>query len=318
MKMTKLFPNFLTIIVLILALSSCAFNEAGSNGNSLSDGAGVNDHEADSDGDGLSDDAEMKDHKTDPLNPDTDDDGIIDGQEILGYNTDTDPLSADTDEDGLSDGMEVTKYNTDPLSADTDEDGLTDGEEINSFNTDPLAADSDGDGLIDGAEVFYRNNRVSEDRIESRSLGKEFNRGNDDAESLAEPTPEQQAAAEQARQDSLHEVARAEEAARQEALRKQAEAERTALNYDEDGMFVVQLSAWRSADKAETRKSYWIDQGFEHSSVVEVGDQSTGEIWYRVRIGTFANKQDASKAVTLLKDDYNTKGWNYHLNDAEL
>ncbi|MDR9387501.1 MAG: SPOR domain-containing protein [Balneolaceae bacterium] len=139
----------------------------------------------------------------------------------------------------------------------------------------------------------------------------------DDAESLAEPTPEQQAAAEQARQDSLQEVARAEEAARQEALRQQAEAERTTLNYDDEGMFVVQLSAWRSADKAETMKSYWVDQGFENSSVVEVGDPSTGEIWYRVRIGTFANEQDASKAVTLLMDDHSTEGWAYHLDDAE-
>jgi cell division protein FtsN len=131
-----------------------------------------------------------------------------------------------------------------------------------------------------------------------------------------EPTAEQLAAAEQARQDSLQEVARAEEAARQEALRQQVEAERTTLNYDEEGMFVVQLSAWRSADKAETMQSYWVDAGFENASVIEVGDESTGEIWYRVRLGRFASEQDASKAVTLLMDDHSTEGWVYHLEDA--
>ena len=132
----------------------------------------------------------------------------------------------------------------------------------------------------------------------------------------SEPTAELQAAAEQARQDSLQEVARVEEAARQRALRQQVEAERTTLSYDEKGMYVVQLSAWRSADKAETMKSYWVDAGFENASVIEVGDESTGEIWYRVRLGRFANEQDANKAVTLLMDDYSTEGWVYHLEDA--
>ncbi|MDA0671156.1 MAG: SPOR domain-containing protein [Bacteroidetes bacterium] len=131
-----------------------------------------------------------------------------------------------------------------------------------------------------------------------------------------EPTAEQQAAAEQARQDSLQEVARAEEAARQEALRQQVEAERTTLNYDDEGMFVVQLSAWRSSDKAETMKSHWTESGFENASVIEVGDEATGEIWYRVRLGRFANEQDAAKAVTLLMDDHSTEGWVYHLEDA--
>jgi cell division protein FtsN len=131
-----------------------------------------------------------------------------------------------------------------------------------------------------------------------------------------EPTAEQQAAAEQARQDSLQEVARAEEAARQEALRQQVEAERTTLNYDDEGMYVVQLSAWRSADKAQTMQSYWVDAGFENASVIEVGDESTGEIWYRVRLGRFANEQEADKAVTLLMDDHSTEGWVYHLEDA--
>lgn len=138
----------------------------------------------------------------------------------------------------------------------------------------------------------------------------------DQPASESTPTPEEVAAIEQAREDSLQAVARAEEAARQEALRQQIEAERTTLSYDDEGMFVVQLSAWRSAEKAETMQSYWVDAGFENASVIEVGDESTGEIWYRVRLGRFATEQDASKAVTLLMDDHSTEGWVYHLNDA--
>jgi cell division protein FtsN len=138
----------------------------------------------------------------------------------------------------------------------------------------------------------------------------------DQPASESTPTPEEIAAIEQAREDSLQAVARAEEAARQEALRQQVEAERTTLSYDEEGMFVVQLSAWRSAEKAETMQSYWINAGFANASVIEVGDESTGEIWYRVRLGRFATEQDASKAVTLLMDDHSTEGWVYHLDDA--
>jgi hypothetical protein len=43
----------------------------------------------------------------------------------------TDPTNPDTDEDGLNDGEEVNTYNTDPTNPDTDEDGLSDGEEVN-------------------------------------------------------------------------------------------------------------------------------------------------------------------------------------------
>jgi len=41
------------------------------------------------------------------------------------------PTNPDTDGDGLSDGEEVNTYNTDPTNPDTDGDGLNDGEEVN-------------------------------------------------------------------------------------------------------------------------------------------------------------------------------------------
>lgn len=106
----------------------------------------------DTDGDGLSDGDEVLKYKTDPLNPDTDGDGLSDGDEVWKYKTN--PLKADTDGDGLSDGDEVLRYRTDPLKADTDGDGLSDGDEVLKYGTDPLKADTDGDGLSDGDEVM--------------------------------------------------------------------------------------------------------------------------------------------------------------------
>jgi hypothetical protein len=79
---------------------------------------------------------------TNILLPDSDGDGLLDGQELLAgcYQTmdtlaGTHPRMTDTDGDGYGDGMEVLHLSTDPLDpADPDP-------------TDPSYADADGDGL---------------------------------------------------------------------------------------------------------------------------------------------------------------------------
>ena len=99
---------------------------------------------------------------TDPNNPDSDGDGVIDGQEV---NIDsTDPLddcdhvdgvplgTSDCDNDQLTTDEEAT-LGTDPNNPDTDNDGLTDSEEVD-LGTDPNNLDTDGDGVNDGQEVL--------------------------------------------------------------------------------------------------------------------------------------------------------------------
>lgn len=65
---------------------------------------GVSDADADCDGDGLSNIREFE-LGTKPFNPDTDNDGLTDGDEVNIYGTD--PLKYDTDDDGISDGDEI-------------------------------------------------------------------------------------------------------------------------------------------------------------------------------------------------------------------
>jgi hypothetical protein len=82
---------------------------------------------------------------------DADADGLTSEQEERAGTNSTNP---DSDEDGLNDGEEVRRYKTDPLNADSDFDGLKDGEEVLKYKTDPLHPDTDGDGYKDGLEVI--------------------------------------------------------------------------------------------------------------------------------------------------------------------
>ena len=67
-----------------------------------------------------------------PDNLDSDKDGLSDKEEnTLG----TDPFLADSDDDGLLDFEEVNTYKTDPLNPDSDKDGFLDGDEVaNGYN----------------------------------------------------------------------------------------------------------------------------------------------------------------------------------------
>ena len=89
---------------------------------------------------------------TDPNDPDTELDGLEDGEEVNVYGTD--PLDEDTDDDGLSDYDEVNTHVTNPTKADSDDDGLDDWDEVFVYPTDPNDDDSDNDGMTDGWEVW--------------------------------------------------------------------------------------------------------------------------------------------------------------------
>jgi hypothetical protein len=68
----------------------------------------------DSDGDGLSDCRESRILSTDPQNPDTDDDGLDDGDD---FGKSCNPTDDDTDDDGTTDGEDPTPVITQKLVA---------------------------------------------------------------------------------------------------------------------------------------------------------------------------------------------------------
>ncbi|MBS1519298.1 MAG: OmpA family protein [Bacteroidetes bacterium] len=154
--------------------------------------AGSNDCETDLDRDGLTKCREEQ-LGTDPNNPDTDGDGLNDGEEVNTYMTN--PLNKDTDGDTLTDGAEVKTYNTNPLKKDTDDDKLMDNEEVNTYFTDPNNRDTDGDNLSDGDEVLiYKTNpRVADTDLGTVPDGVEVGRGTnplDPSDDLPKPKEE--------------------------------------------------------------------------------------------------------------------------------
>ena len=132
--------------------------------NSREKAIGTDPYNPDTDGDGLKDGEEVYTYHTDPLKPDTDGDNLTDYDEIFKYKTN--PVNADTDSDKLNDGEEIARK-TDPNNADTDGDKLLDGDEVLVYKTDPLNPDTDGDGLSDGDEVLkYNTNPKAKDTDE--------------------------------------------------------------------------------------------------------------------------------------------------------
>ena len=71
-------------------------------------------------------------------------------------------VEPDTDNDGLGDGEEQNRYGTDPNDVDTDDDGLTDGEEV-AIGSDPLLTDTDDDGIDDKTEVDQQTDPTNPD-----------------------------------------------------------------------------------------------------------------------------------------------------------
>ena len=107
------------------------------------------------------DEVKLREQQNDEIHsicdPDSDGDGLLDGEEFA---IGTDWLDWDTDDDGRNDwhehtgGEQASNWDpipTDALDPDTDDDGLLDSAEVfGSNNTNPLNADTDGDGLCDG------------------------------------------------------------------------------------------------------------------------------------------------------------------------
>lgn len=137
----------------------------------------------------------------------------------------------------------------------------------------------------------------------------------------------QQEEQQQARLDSLEQVWEVEmEAIRQDSLRQaredsiaRAEAEaaeqqeeeqrRQAVQFVENGPFTVQVRSWRSEVKAEEHANLWKSRGYNGAYVVKYGDEATGDVWFRVRLGNVPSYSMAQRLKQELQEKHSTESW---------
>lgn len=132
------------------------------------------------------------------------------------------------------------------------------------------------------------------------------------------PSEEERRAAEQARLDSLRQVEQQRIAelmqAREDSLarvaeQEQMEEEEAAPQFAEDGEYAVQVGAFRSEEEANSYKNQLSDRDYPHVYTVKIGEEETGDIWYRLRVGFFSSKADAEEFGAELGSELNTGYW---------
>jgi eukaryotic-like serine/threonine-protein kinase len=114
--------------------------------------------ESDEDNDGLSLSKELE-YGTDPKNPDTDGDGLLDGEEVYKYGTN--PTMWDTDGDNISDGEEIER-GLNPLNPDTDGDGLPDNIDPDPNQRPTATPRPPPDGVSMNCDGSYQRYRLKE------------------------------------------------------------------------------------------------------------------------------------------------------------
>lgn len=109
---------------------------------------------------------------------------------------------------------------------------------------------------------------------------------------------------EQMRQDSIARV-------REDSLAaaREQESRNEQIQYSENGNFVVQIEAWRSEDKAQQQADEWTSMGYDQAYVVSYGNENTGDVWYRVRIGQFDTREMAARLQEKLQDEHSAVSW---------
>lgn len=132
----------------------------------------------------------------------------------------------------------------------------------------------------------------SEEEIRQRKQARQ-----DSLEALRQQRIEQQ------RQDSLA-AARADSIAK---AKKQPLGD--TISFSDDGNYAIQVEAWRSKDKAQARIAQWQERGFSNAYVVKFGNEETGNIWFRVRLGRLSTKDAALQLQQNLMEKYQARSW---------
>ena len=114
---------------------------------------------------------------------------------------------------------------------------------------------------------------------------------------------------EQMRQDSIAQARADSIAATKAQQQKEQENSIESIEFDPNGVYAIQVESWRSEDKAQDRVSTWKKRGFSNAYVVKFGDEETGDVWFRIRLGRVNSQDMAQHLAKILMNKYNEKSW---------
>ncbi len=136
------------------------------------------------------------------------------------------------------------------------------------------------------------------------------------------PSEAEKRAAEQARQDSLKaaqeqqlqaakedSIAKAELAEMERLAREAEEEERRRPKFVDDGQYAVQVGAFRAEETATEYLNKWSDRDYPNAYVVKIGEEETGDVWFRLRVGFFGNTEHAETFGAELANEMNSGYW---------
>lgn len=81
------------------------------------------------------------------------------------------------------------------------------------------------------------------------------------------------------------------------------------FEFKESGRFAVQVGSWRSETKAASLVEVWKKRGYSSAYMESYGNESTGDVWFRVRLGRMATRSDADALVNQLKQNHGLSAW---------
>jgi cell division septation protein DedD len=81
------------------------------------------------------------------------------------------------------------------------------------------------------------------------------------------------------------------------------------FDFSDSGRFVVQVGSWRSKTKAEELANVWKSRGYTNAYIEPFGNESIGDVWFRVRLGRMPSESDADALVRLIQDRHGLVAW---------
>ena len=113
----------------------------------------------------------------------------------------------------------------------------------------------------------------------------------------------------QVRRDSLAQVLAQREMASDSTQSTPGPETQQEFDFNDSGRFVVQVGSWRSEIKAEELAGVWKSRGYPNAFTESFGNENTGDVWFRVRLGRMPSRSDAEALVRLIQNRHGLAAW---------